>query len=113
MEKTVKFSNPPDAFKTWEGQPGCYVDGARGIYAIDAIVALAEGYGFVPSECDCSVCTGAAESPTMLVSTYGGCEYASETEDEVDAYLNHNFAVDGYYWGRNENGDYGLWEVTE
>jgi len=26
-------------------KPGCYVDGDRGVYAVDAIVSLAEGYG--------------------------------------------------------------------
>ena len=109
----VKFTNPPEAFKTWSIKPGCYVDGARGIYAIDAIVSLAEMYGFIPSDCSCDVCKGHSESPTVLDSPYGGCDFANEIEDEIDSYLNDKFAVEGYYWGRNENGDYGLWEVSE
>jgi hypothetical protein len=105
----VKFDNPPRAFRDWEIEPGCCVDGARGIYAIDGIVALAEGYGFIPSPCECDVCKGTAESPTALESNYGGCEFANELEDEIGAFMNDKFAVSGHYWGRNENGDYGLW----
>lgn len=78
--------------------PGCYVDGSRGIYAIDAIVSFAKGLGFVPDEDN-------GPYPDSLADY----EWANEVEDETDEYLNHQYRVAGHSWGRNENGDWGLW----
>ena len=93
---------------------GCYVDGVRGIYAIERIVTIAESHG-MPSQMPCSdpncdrrtrdEYRAGDDSYTEWVS----CECA-EIEDECDDYMNEHYAVDGCYWGRSEQGDWGLWE---
>ena len=83
---------------------GCYVDSARGIYTIDAIIEFAEAHGFVASDCDC------IEHPsTMFKSRFAFCEYADDLENEVDEHMNMIFYVEDCYWGRSEQGDWGLW----
>jgi len=84
--------------------PGCYVDSARGIYAVDAIVEFVESLGFDVQDDD----------PTNpLPESLSDCEWASEIEDQADEYMNAFFPLDGHYWGRNENGDWGLWAFDE
>lgn len=87
---------------------GCYVDSVHGIYAADAIVGFARAHGakiaHEPSEC----CDGG--DPTSIFTEFSGCEFAHEYEDEADAYMEEHFQVDNHYWGRSEQGDWGLWE---
>lgn len=73
---------------------GCYVDGARGIYAVEAIVDFARSHGAV-IERDDQTC------------------FESEYEDEADDYMNADYPVDGCFWGRNDNGDWGLWPYDD
>ncbi|MGH9966305.1 MAG: hypothetical protein ACREBG_00510 [Pyrinomonadaceae bacterium] len=101
MQTKLAPSNPPAAFKDWLFEPGCYVDSARGAYAIDRIADLAEGFGFVLGEEE-----GNLES-------LSGYEFAGKVEDEIDDYLNSQFAIPDHVWGRNDNGDWGLWAVEE
>jgi hypothetical protein len=80
---------------------GCYVDSARGCYAIDAINNFAQAHGYqLPAD-------------TLGMLPLSDYEFANEIEDEIDDYMNTNFAVDGASWGRNENSDWGLWEYSE
>ncbi len=96
---------------------GCYVDGARGIYAIDAIVEIAEAHGLRDQTCGIDH----EHDETCDESRFAGCEFAGEIEDACDDYMNKHFSVDstdensndGAYWGRNENGDWGLWQIDE
>ena len=90
---------------------GCYVDEARGIYATDAIVEFARAYGAEIESCKVSANHPHAE--TVMESEFGGCEFANEIEEYASNYMNTHYEVDGYYWGRNENGDWGLWNVEE
>ena len=83
---------------------GCYVDGARGIYAIDMIVDFAESHGFE---------LGDDDPMNPLPESLSDCEWSSEIEDDVDSFMNETFNVDGAYWGRNEQGDWGLWTIEE
>lgn len=86
---------------------GCYVDGARGIYSTDAIVEFAERHGAaVP---DCEEGDGHQHNTASLESRFAGCEFVSEIEDEVTDYMNDSFGIEGASWGRNDNGDWGLW----
>lgn len=106
---------------------GCYVDGSRGIYAVDAIVKFAESHGF---ECDLNngrneegkvVCLS-CDVAHKLVSN---CEFSNEIEDNATAFMNENYPVSEWidtsqgddeanlvkvkaYWCRNEQGDWGL-----
>jgi hypothetical protein len=84
---------------------GCYVDGARGIYAVDTIVEFAESHGAVIEPC----IDDHKHDETSSQSRFGGCEFANEIEDEATGYMNENYPVEGASWGRNENGDWGLW----
>ena len=84
---------------------GCYIDSAQGVYTIDAIVDFAESHGYKINPCDDD------HEHTIFRSRFAGCEFAGEIEDEVDDYMNEHFAVDSCYWGRSENGDWGLWEI--
>jgi hypothetical protein len=70
---------------------GCYVDGARGIYALRSICEFATSHGATVSAWD--------------------AEFAHEAEDECDNYMNEHYGVEGACWGRSEAGDWGLWEV--
>lgn len=90
---------------------GCYVDASHGIYAIDRIVAFAEQHGGKVAECNKS--NGHKHRETVFQSRFAGCEFAGEVEDEADAYMNENFSVEGAYWGRSEQGDWGLWVAEE
>ena len=84
---------------------GCYCDSARGRYAIDKIVSFSEAHGFKHD-----AVTTPTGSPGDF-STYADYEYVDELENECDNCMNEHYGVDGAYWGRNENGDWGLWET--
>jgi hypothetical protein len=87
---------------------GCYVDSARGIYTVDAIYAFAEKHGFV---------LGTDGEPELVVLLDKGklheYEFSNDVEDEIDSFMNEQFPVDSASWGRNENGDWGLWTNEE
>lgn len=80
---------------------GCYVESARGTYAIDKIASLARAHGFE------------LESDLEAFVTLSDYEFAGELEDEIDSFMNDKYGVEGAYWGRNENSDWGLWEVDD
>lgn len=82
---------------------GCYVDGARGTYAIDKIEDVARDHGYkLPNDI--------ADQGFVTLSDY---EFAGELEDEIDDFMNAQFGVQGANWGRNENGDWGLWAIED
>jgi hypothetical protein len=88
---------------------GCYVDGARGIYATDRIIEIAIEHGMEAlASCECG-----QHLPTAFNSDYAGCEFIGEVEDEVDSFMNSQHAVDGAFWGRSEQGDWGLWTTDD
>lgn len=96
---------------------GCYVDGARGIYAVDAIVALAEAFGFEAKDCedvtDGRCADGQHEAGDGSYTEWGHCQFANEVEDEATEYLNEHHGVEDCHWGRSEQGDWGLWPNEE
>ena len=65
---------------------GCYVDGARGIHTPAKIVMFANQHG-----------------ARIVLS--------EDAEQDADEHMNRAFGVEGAWWGRNENGDWGLWAV--
>ena len=90
---------------------GCYVDGARGIYAVDAIVLFAEDHGY---QCEpCSETDGHEHTETYAPSRFAGCEHANDIEDEATEFMSAHYPVDGHYWGRSEASDWGLWQADE
>lgn len=97
--------NPHPAFKDWTFEPGCYVDSARGIYSVDHVISFAQSLGFVPSECHCEWC--------VRGGAWSSCEFSNEVEDEATDYLNAQFEIPNHSWGRNENGDFGLWSMED
>lgn len=93
---------------------GCYVDGARGIYAVDRIVEIAEGHDMEPPDpcfgTECPRCAwGDKTGGDGAYSEWANCDESSEVEDEATEYMNAQHAVDGAWWGRSESGDWGLW----
>jgi hypothetical protein len=89
---------------------GCYVDGSHGIYAVDTIIAFAESHGFKYDlndkfDNDRAYCTGCNVTHALPSE----CEFSNEIEDEATDYMNDTFPVEGAYWGRSEQGDWGLW----
>ena len=102
-----------------ESDAGCYVDGSRGIYAVDRIVAIAtEEHGMSePDGCDdeeCPRCArGEHEAGDGSRTEWAPCLYSNEIEDDCDTYMNDHYPVDGHYWGRSEQGDWGLWPCEE
>src|ERR1700692_652074 len=101
----LKPVNPPNQYADWTFQEGCYVDSARGIYAIDAVISFAQSLGFVPTDCTCDSCKAGG--------TWSSCEFSNEVEDEATGYLNAHFEIESHSWGRNENADFGLWSNEE
>ncbi len=79
---------------------GCYVDGARGVYAVDAIIEFCESHGFDVQDDD-------PQNP--LPESLAGYEFANEMEDEADDFMNETYPVAEHSWGRSEQGDWGLW----
>ena len=94
---------------------GCYVDGARGLYAVDAIVALAEAHGFEAKDCgdgNCGRCAGGKHlAGDGSYTEWMLCQWANEVESKATEYMNRHQAVEGCYWGRTETGDWGLWPI--
>lgn len=80
---------------------GCYVDGARGIYAIDKILCIAEDHGKVWGD------------ELFSNDDPNDKTYSDEAEDIATDYMNTYCAVEGAYWGRSEQGDWGLWTIDE
>ena len=80
---------------------GCYVDSARGTYAIDRIYQIAKAHGYVVEDLN--------GKPTEEGDDFD----IGMFEDGCDDYMNNNFGVDGAYWGRSEQGDWGLWPIEE
>jgi len=81
---------------------GCYVDGSRGIYATEAIVAFANDHGAtIRHDVDCC---------TPGIGDLAGCDWIVDYEDKADDYMNDNYPVGDHYWGR-QDGDWGLWQL--
>ena len=87
---------------------GCYVDGARGIYAIDKIVRFAVDQGFVLTGED-----EYGEPLSDMSKSLSDYEFKDELEDQIDEFMNNNWPVSSAYWGRNESGDWGLWDIQD
>jgi hypothetical protein len=99
------------------GDVGCYVDGSRGIYAVDRIVEITEEHGMeTPDNCsdgDCARCAhGCKTAGDGTHSEWALCFWTGEIEDDCDNYMNDHYPVEGAYWGRSEQGDWGLWETA-
>lgn len=98
---------------------GCYVDGARGVYMVDAIVALAAAHGFEAKGCkisdgECDRCAhGQHEAGDGSYTEWAHCQFANELVEEANDYMNEHQAVEGCYWGHAETGDWGLWPVDD
>ncbi len=80
---------------------GCYVDGVRGIYAVDGIIALAEAHGFKAKGCEesiadfCPRCTGGQhQAGDGSYTEWAHCQHNSEIEDEATAYMNEHHATE-------------------
>lgn len=97
-----------ETIKYTKADCGCYVDGARGIYAADEIVDIARAHGATIKHND-----ECKHEETCFSSEFAGCEFQNEYEDEATAYMEEAFPVDGASWGRNENGNWGLWDDAE
>ncbi len=97
---------------------GCYVDEARGVYMVDTIVEVAQQHGMSePEPCTDDVCPrchdGDKTAGDGSHSEWAHCVNYPEVESECDTYMNEHHAVEGHYWGRSDQGDWGLWEVEE
>lgn len=92
--------------KYTEGDAGCYVNGARGIYATDAIVDFARDHGAtITRSCKCD------HHRSYFDSEFASCEWSVEYEDEATEFMETNYPVEGHYWGRADwSGDWGLWQ---
>jgi len=82
-----------------EDYAGCWFDCARGRYIGEEVIDVAESMGMeITPEDQCN-------------RTVDG-EYYHELWDEAEEYM-QQFAPDDYYFGSNEAGDWGLWEIEE
>ena len=72
---------------------GCYVDGSRGIYAIDRIVEIAETHGMTPPICEAS--DDDVHDIENESCTWAYCSYSDEIEYEGDNYMNDHHGAEG------------------
>lgn len=89
---------------------GCFVDSARGNYAIDAIYSIAKEHGFTDQDAE-TFLNGQTEQDCD--ETLSSWEFSNDLEDDIDSFMNDTFPVDGAYWGRSEQSDWGLWAIEE
>ncbi len=83
--------------KTQQFEPGCYGDGARGVYLPLHVIRFAQAEGFTTND---------------PIDTDD--EFILETELDAVEWLNsHTNYPDNYYWSFNTNGDFGLWTLEE
>lgn len=82
---------------------GCHVDSIRGIYVTSRVVEIAEAHGMPHVTCKCPA--------KGYEDHFANCEFVSEIEGECDEFMNDAYSVDGACWGRNDNGDWGLWPI--
>ena len=88
--------------KDWtygEEDVGCYFDCVRGRYIGEDVIEMAEDRGFVVAKED-------------EENRHPDGEFYSELWEEAEEYLNE-MTKEGFYFGSNENGDWGLWEEEE
>lgn len=71
---------------------GCWLDSARGIYIGETIQEIATQYGWIGQPLDVND------------------EFYFDAICEAEEYLN-GLAPEGYFFGTNESGDWGLWEI--
>jgi hypothetical protein len=103
-------------------ETGCYLDNNRGHYIFRDVVDMAEGWGFIVSPSDRFVLDhyeseGHEENYPYEV-VYELCQ---EAEDWLNAgqdarIAGQNFPPiipDGYWWGFNHDGDFGLYAEDE
>ena len=95
-------------------QPGCYVDGHWGQYAVAHMVNRAEEFGYDNAEvidlADRHIAAiGPSDAPGL---TFDEFEALSEASDEVETWLNEHVAPEGYSFGWYE-GEFYLWADTE
>ncbi len=77
-------------------EPGCYGDGARGIYLSPFIVEFAQAQGFK------------LYGEDIASVEY---EFIDELAEDAINWLNNNTAIPNlFYWGYSEQGDFGLWK---
>jgi hypothetical protein len=76
---------------------GCYADSNRGCQVVDKVYSIAISHGMPKRDFDTDILPSESE-------------FSGDIEDMCDDYMNEHFPVDGFYWGRNDNGDWGLWE---
>jgi len=79
---------------------GCWLDGHKGQYIGEDIIIEAEGFGFkVPAE---------YQKDRKVEG-----EWHWELVDLAESWLNEHVAPEGWWFGTNESGDWGLWRVEE
>ena len=83
---------------------GCYFDSARGIYIGQAVIEMAVEHGMKDDPCNCESCKANGID--------SDCEFYHERWDEAEEFLN-TLTSDDVYFGGNDNGDWGLWEIEE
>jgi hypothetical protein len=89
-------------------EPGCYGDSARGIYLGEHVQAIAESEGWkgpaIPCHHDEDCPCGDKDCHPDIYH---------EAWTEAEEYMNEHCGVEGYYWGTNDNSDFGLWKCEE
>lgn len=100
-------------------QTGCYVDAARGRYVFDGIVQivlpLAQADGKLKELRDEVDRVFGANEVQRLKAVFGDDvdELRDLVEDVLTEYMESEHHREGYWWGRSEEGDWGLWEVQD
>lgn len=76
----------------------CILDSARGRFIRGEVIRIAYDNGFKLKTSD-------------LDHIHVGAEYHTELAEEAEEYLNIHCAPDGFIFGYNDNGDWGLWKL--
>jgi len=89
---------------------GCYVDGARGIYAGEMIQEIARDEG---RKDEILCCNGVLSDSECQCPSHRDPEAYYWATEEAEEYLNEHCAPKDHYFGNSEQGDWGLWPVEE
>jgi len=92
---TQQITNEKKVFDVGE-----YFGSQRGIFQGEAVIALAVQNGF-------------KVLPISVDDMKAAGPYHMGLWDDAENFMNNTYPKDGYFWGNNENGDWGLWPLED
>lgn len=96
-----------------EASFGCWLDSARGVYIGEEVQKFAQDCGWEDEliPCDHQRCDGLSPDNQHEEIEHG--DFYPEAAVDAEDWLNGVIAPEGYFFGHDESGDWGLWPTDE